>query len=631
MNKFGTLFLLSALFPFSSGAQTLIKSDILQKTSTVFTEQSDLSIPMRAELNSNQRLAGYYTSDNLAKSGLGVPKFGENEHCKAGIVLSSDMLAPFVGKKIVGVRFGVCAKMDKSRIFIAKDTNGVIGEDLVSKDVAAPVKGWNTMMFDTPLTIEAGQDLLAGYEFAQKTKKKGGYYSDVCFPLSIVKEGMKNKPVMIYFNYGDFGEGWHKVMNTGENLSIQVIIEGDFKDSSAMPFGFGTVVAGADATPAATVQMLNMGTAPLTEITYTVSVDGTKGEAQKFTFDTPVAANGYGTFSATLPTVSGYGRKNVKVDITEVDGSENMAETRVADGYIGKAKEFFPRNVLIEEFTTEKCGNCPRVAGYLHDMLKDADTERVFAVCHHSAFYTDWLTQQCDEDIYPLMFGGNGSSFAPAMMMNRSKDLFTDNPQGVVYIPSSKMEIDYYAKLIMEQQANSSLDIQVAASEDSRQAVVIVNGKCNEEFEVDKSRLTLYLTEDNIAAEDQSGAEGDYKHMHVIRYFNSSWGDKVVWNDNSTFTASYTIDINEGWNKNELKCVAFLSKLNDDDFSDNRIDNSACVDYLKAAAGVKGISEETQLKETARYSISGTRISSQQKGINIVRLSDGRTVKVVVR
>lgn len=370
MNKIGTLFLLSALFPFSSGAQTLVKSDMLQKTSAVFTEQSNLSIPMRAELNSNQRLAGYYTSDNIAKSGLGVPKYGENDHCKAGIVLSSDMLAPFVGKQIVGVRFGVCAKMDKSRIFIAKDTNGVIGEDLVSKDVAAPVKGWNTMMFDTPLTIEAGQDLLAGYEFAQKTKKKGGYYSDVCYPLSIVKEGMKNKPVMIYFNYGDYGEGWHKVMNTGENLSIQVIIEGDFKDSSAMPFGFGTVVAGADATPAATVQMLNMGTAPLTEITYTVSVDGTKGEAQKFTFDSPVAANEYATFSATLPTVSGYGRKNVKVDITEVDGNENMAETRVADGYIGKAKEFFPRNVLIEEFTTERCSNCPRVAGYLHDMLQ---------------------------------------------------------------------------------------------------------------------------------------------------------------------------------------------------------------------------------------------------------------------
>ena len=50
-----------------------------------------------------------------------------------------------------------------------------------------------------------------------------------------------------------------------------------------------------------------------------------------------------------------------------------------------------------------------------------------------------------------------------------------------------------------------------------------------------------------------------------------------------------------------------------------------------AAADVKGIAEGTQLKETAQYSISCTRISSQQKGINIVRLSDGRTVKVVVR
>ena len=436
---------------------------------------------------------------------------------------------------------------------------------------------------------------------------------------------------MIYFNYGDLGEGWHKVMNTGENLSIQAIIEGDFKERSAMPFGFGTVTAESETTPPATVQMLNMGSSQLTEITYTVSVDGTKGEAQKYTFDTPVAANEYATFSATLPTVSGYGRKNVKVDITEVDGSENMAETRTADGYIGKAKEFFPRNVLIEEFTTERCSNCPIVAGYLHDMLKDADKDRVFAVCHHSAFYTDWLTQQCDEDIYPLMFGGDGSSFAPAMMMNRSKDLFTNNPHGIVYIPSSKMEIEYYAKLIMEQQANSSLNIQVVASEDGKQAVVIVNCKCNEEFEVDKSRLTLYLTEDNIPAEDQAGTEGDYKHMHVIRYYNSSWGDKVVWNDNATFTASYTIDINENWDKNELKCVAFLSKLNDDDFSDNRIDNSACVEYLKAAADVKGIAEKTSLTEIVRYTVNGTRISSQQKGINIVRLSDGRTVKVVVK
>lgn len=630
MRKRGATLLLLVL-SLGAAAQGIPQPGVLQPAGESPIPNGCALALSKADLNPNQRLTGYYTSDNLAKSGMGIPKYGENDHCKAGIELTSEMLRPFVGKQIVGLRFGLCAKMDRSRIFIAEDSEGKIGEDLTSTEVASPVKGWNSVMFDTPYTISEGQGLLVGFEFAQKTKMKGGYYADVCYPLSLVKEGLKNKPVLLFYKGSD-GEAWYNVENTGENLSIQVIVEGDFKDYSVMPFGFGTVATDLGKESAASVQVLNLGRDSVSEISYTVSVAGEKGEERKFTFSSPVAPNGLGSFEAALPAVGSYGRKPVVVDVTKVGEETNQAAATTANGYIGIANDFFPRNVLIEEFTTENCSNCPRVAGYLHKMLKDADRDRVFAVSHHSAFYTDWLTQPCDVDLYSLMFGGSGESFAPAMMLNRDNSFLQDNPssQGVVFIPSSQAEIAYYANQLMEEKANSQLQIEVAPSADGTQATVIVKGRCNEAFEMDKSRLTLYLTEDSILAKNQAGADGAFNHMHVIRYYNSSWGDKVAWGDDATFTAVYTVDMDWNWDKKHLKCVAFLSKLNDDDFSDNKIDNSACVDYLQAVTPVRGITDVAAATETARYTVDGRKTTSA-KGINIVRLSDGRTVKVLVR
>ena len=600
--------------------------------SLAFCLCASAQVVSRAELQDNQRLTGYYVSDNLAKSGKGIPKYGENDHCKAGIELTSEMLSPYVGKKIAGIRFGLCADMDKSRVFVAGGSSGSIGGDIVSKDVVSPKKGWNSVMFDNPYVIVEGQDLLVGFEFAQKTKTKGGYYSDVCYPLSLVKEGLKNKPVLLFYRDGD-EETWHNVGTTGDNLSIQVILEGDFSEHSVVPLDFGTVAAMPGKESAARVKVLNLGRSGVGRVSYTVSVDGVESEERGFAFDAPVASGAFGTIDVAVPAIDSYGRRNVAVRITRVGDYANGSAAVSSGGYVGIAEKFYPRNVLLEEFTTEKCSNCPRVAGYIHKVLKSADKNRVFAVCHHSAFGTDWLTQPCDEEIYSLMFGGDGNSFAPAVMVNRNGLLLSGNPsaQGNVFLPSSQAEISYYVGLAMEEKADSRLGIEVLPGGDGTQATIIVNGECNEEFEIDKSRLTLYVTEDSIAAKGQDGADEKFRHMHVIRYYNSSWGDRVVWNDNATFTATYNVDIDWNWEKKHLKCVAFLSKLNDDDYSDNRIDNSASADFLHSTTSVDGIADNRATVATARYNISGQRIPSAAKGVNILRLSDGRTVKVVVR
>ena len=58
-----------------------------------------------------------------------------------------------------------------------------------------------------------------------------------------------------------------------------------------------------------------------------------------------------------------------------------------------------------------------------------------------------------------------------------------------------------------------------------------------------------------------------------------------------------------------------------------------CLDNLGADKTVTGIAKpanRVELYEVARYTVDGKKIAAPQKGINIVRMSDGSTRKVVV-
>lgn len=60
-----------------------------------------------------------------------------------------------------------------------------------------------------------------------------------------------------------------------------------------------------------------------------------------------------------------------------------------------------------------------------------------------------------------------------------------------------------------------------------------------------------------------------------------------------------------------------------------------CIDNLGAKKPTTGISHPAgnmvELREVARYTLDGKRIQAPQKGINIIRMSDGSTRKVVVK
>ena len=75
------------------------------------------------------------------------------------------------------------------------------------------------------------------------------------------------------------------------------------------------------------------------------------------------------------------------------------------------------RKVLLEEFTTASCGNCPMMSKYVNEwhMANEANT---ILIAIHEGSGTDAMSSNTTATIFNLMHP-TGGWFAPAMMINR--------------------------------------------------------------------------------------------------------------------------------------------------------------------------------------------------------------------
>ncbi len=641
MRKF--LLSLAALFVASSAAFAQVSVAQAQGLS-LEKNQRVVSVPVRMapakiDLNSNQRLAGLYTSDNLAEYGLGIPNYGAYANAKAAIYMTSDLMTGYVGKKIVAIRFGLAYTVGASRVFVAPVTNEGIYSDVVSQSVESTVKGWNMVNLTTPYTVEADKGYLIGFDFAQKATASGSYYTEDCYPLSCVDEGLSGQDLYIYSNiassYGGSGEGWYNFGSSNGNLSVQFVVEGEFNDYDVTPSDFKKVAVGLNQEKTVPVEIYNNSKEAVTDLDYIVTVDGVAGAEQHVVLDSPVAMSNYGTLNVTLPAQSTTGSKAVTIEVTKVNGQTNLASDKVAEGILAVVEKVWDRNCVAEEFTTEQCPNCPAGAKILKNALAKVDETRVFTACHHAGYYTDWLTKTWDSQIVSLMFGGTGSTFAPGLMINRRSDAVPagNNTYGNVFSINgySATVVAAYMNAQLAETSNAALKIEATPNADGTVLNVKVTGECNEGFDKDASLLTLYLTQDSVKAQSQSGASGAYYHMHVIRYANSAWGQSVTWNDDNTFEANFSITMATAWVKKNVKLIAFLNTHNANDYTDNVIENSIGCDYPADAAAISGVVSDGNNVEVARYTVDGQLLSAPQKGLNIVKMSNGETMKVMVK
>lgn len=536
-----------------------------------------------------------------------------NKWVSGAIYLPSDLLANYDGAEITGLRAGLASKVniDCLQVWVRTELDGDnLGMvEFSSSADAKPAKGWNEGNLEVPVSIDASEGIYIGMTYHQKAATNA---------FSTVGTGLENA---FFAQFGQ-GEEWQDLSASGI-LSIEALVQGGL--SYDYDLGLLSAVLNPNADPMdniMTVTVVNNGTNDIDGFTLTTTYTDLD-ESFDNHFDITMAAGAKETLSYSIPKMGSLIGEDVAVEISSLDNAEDQ---QPANNSI-KAVATFRKKVLIEEFTTERCSNCPRVAGHLHTVLSSDEFKDVaVAVCHHAGFYTDTFTQPCDEELVWLYGGG---SYAPAMMFDRAP-LFREGKE--VVISPSLQDIEENARLRLSESADVELAMKAAYDEAAGILTVDVEGKRGK-LNMPNPRLTVYVTEDNVKALFQSGATGEFFHDHLIRAYNSTWGDPIAW-DGDSFKASFTFDIDHGWKMEDLKAVAAIGNYNEDNFTDCVINNVECIGVgVESGSKVESTPAET-ITETW-YTADGLRINKAEARegifIKVSHMADGkvRTEKII--
>lgn len=280
------------------------------------------------------------------------------------------------------------------------------GENLAEKTIdirsaQKPRDGWNNVKFETPVGIQPGTDYYVGFTIEQtKTSSALAFVEGDHAGASWVRQGE--------------GE-WIDRADAGV-LCIEALISGDNlpkNDMSLLSAKFSDSYYVASKPISLTYEISNKGIEPVTSYVLSVKADGTdmvesrtiyqninygvtRSYIESFTFDGLEPGRTY-DFTVSVCNANGM------ADETAEDNSLTIAGIPV----VGHT---YARTVLLEEFTTEGCSNCPAAAETVHDMIEtmtEDDRARFAMACHHSAFGTDPFTQPCDQE-YTWFFNNNG-------------------------------------------------------------------------------------------------------------------------------------------------------------------------------------------------------------------------------
>lgn len=598
--------------------------------------------PAKANLAANQRLVGYFNTDDC-DTYLGVTGITGNN--KVAMVLTADDLAPYYGKKIAGVRFNLGQGETANGVFVQnlKIADGQITEatSLVSSDEsvtsAAGAKNtgeWHEVMFDQKVELNSSfEGLFVGYNYKQKSNN---------YPIGVSSK--VEGPFYIYANIpaskGGNGEDWYQINSGGYGLSIQLIVEGDFAPNAVRPLDFGefTVVKGKSKNVA--VSLWNIGS-KLTSIDYTIALDGKAGAEQHLDFGKDFGLGGTHSVEIPFAAASELGASTVTLTITKVNGEENACVKNSATGTLYTVEREFVKRSVAEQFTGTGCGNCPSGHVAMHNM-HNLYGDQFIGIALHQFNQSDPMYNYS----YDLGFTG-----APQCMVNRSSGILMPYEQMPEALKKSLNEI-------------ALAEVTVAGTftdEDTKvNATATVNSLVSGDYDI-----AFILTADNLTGTTSSWKQHNYFCKGGGRYNSqASMPDdlKFLWNKGSEYFETYNdVLIASSYvnskNKATLPTLVAYGTVNSEyslkmptktvlkkvlkhdqvyvvalllDKKTGAIVNAGRA-RVTGSTGIEDVTTGTEATVVARYNVNGVQIAAPVKGINIVKMSDGTTRKVLVK
>lgn len=606
-----------------------------------------------------------------------------------GTLFYSDAFKKYEGCKIVGARFYVNIPIGASKVGIChvkiENNTPYVGDVLASKEVPSTVAHWNYVWFDEPYKIDTKNfdGLLPYYDFTPSNMSadagypiaSSGTYAGTCGALA----------------YGDVDGkhdqsswAWQPIYlgTDGSNLMIQLIIEkedGNFilhdlvLDKIAMsPFVKNNTKTGLAFT------CHNDGRDNITNVKFGIEVDGEK--MGTFTYDKTTAGDAfreitnadYSNIPVGLPI-----NKDWAIGEHEVTVYPVLVEGKEPEGDLTNDK-------LTTKFKVYK-DNFDRTKNLVEFYTCQMSKYTFFA----DAVLTKTAKAREDDDLAIVSIHGDGQQVNEDGTVETLSDVFTvpeANKLAYYSTPSdgsAAFNRYFYDNDVIN--AEKALTVNMAAQDPSDQDNVVgmlntiikesaayypsfstvgidsklddatgklsikVMGKLINQYQQligDDARLTVYLTEDKIIGKQNTGgsiAKPRFTHNYVLRKIvTGTLGDALQTNGNS-YENDYEIELDDAWKSKNMHIIAFVSRPMKETEKDGKtalasamndlwVDNTNMVAVGESdLTGISNVINWNDVKEVGRYTIDGQKLNAPTKGINLVKLSNGQTIKVVVK
>ena len=411
------------------------------------------------------------------------------------------------------------------------------------------------------------------------------------------------------------------------------------------------------------ITLTNNGKNGIQNFTYEVAINGEKVDEKTITLDTPVEnILGKKTIDLTFPTGTKSGVQNIVVTITKINGQPNEL-TAVAKGVMFVLSESAKMKPLIEEFTGTWCGWCTRGWVALEMLTNDFKDDAVIYAVHNGD------PMEIDAFVPIVNYYGNGF---PSMSINRTS---TIDP----YYGSE--EYDYYVKYdvqaAMEGLAPASIDVKAVWANEAKTKINIETETKVMYDEAESSlgigyvliadglkgtgrdwaQANYYSTEsevgedlDKLTKMDDYIIGMEYNHVAVAGWgvehgvegsisgaikagqpivgtFVADLDGLLIGTDRTSEDPDDHVTVLDLIKDKNLKVVAYVvNKVTGEVLNADEVTLPAEYD----ATGIQTISDYTN-SVSARYNAAGQLITTPQKGLNIIKLSTGKTIKVIVK
>ena len=559
-------------------------------------------------------------------------------------------------------------KADAKVVVPAADVKAVL--DKLPANYVGPV----SVKLPTPFTIPA-DGALVGYSYDGKSSDR-----------SIVMAGTSSEAAGCFFQYDYEGERTFESLSSIVGMSSSIQIGLDVSDCEAND---ATVSANPELTTLVNTKqqypfyITNNSAKPITQITYSISVDGNNGAEKSLDLSSPIES----METASLPFTTAFedeGVHSVELNLSKVNGNTNINKQSSAAYSIIALEKSADRVSVVEEQTGTWCGWCPRGHVAL-DLLNKQLGDKVVTLAGHFTnsesqvdpmnILGDNITSQAEAladygwvamNISNMLGGGR----FPGAMFDRI--VAADPYVGANTTKGKNGTYEYGATdlvNLLKEGNPSEADFSMTASwADDKNTDIKVD--LTTTFNYDRFGdfpygVAFVLSENGMTGKGATwkqlnyfsklaGVNGasDFNNPDMAAWFKggsyvSTTYDNVVvqaWNPlgNAAIVDKSVTDIEKGkaipfsttlkvnsdliQNKDNLTISALLVNLNS-----LAVVNAAKVVLGKTAAGIEDVNSEANNNVVSRYNVNGMRINGAQKGLNIVKLANGKVVKMAVK